>query len=416
MAQKADLSFSEFLNKNGILPPDTLEAELAVVDEIAALGLRVNLARVLRERGVLDEAAIGRVLALPMKESKRTLLAEQLRWLKAPPPSEPKVAELALQCGILSAADLEEAKALQEKVRPLRVDKRPLEVLIEKGKLLPEVAVALFDALREPQQAVFSRADLTFCTVASIERAVTPADLQAAIALQRRLCARTRVGRPLGEILFATGKLPAEALATITEVVRGQCPDEPPHRVNPANTSRDQDRKIAELVQRGWIELDQVEESRRVQEVMKELGIGRKLGEVLIARGVVALDRLDALYQSAKDGPPPVPADEPEVVQPLESLLSHPAQASPTPAPAGPTEMAPLEDDATPMEPLADDEAIAMEPLADDEDAPIAMEPLPDDAVLRPDPPRGIIHGRPGARGKSRKPAVRVGRRRKKKA
>lgn len=360
MPTKPDLAFSEFLTKNDMLSAEVLERALEVVDKVLALGLRVPLARVLREQGTLDGAKIARVLELPMSDRKRELLAEQLRWLKVPPPQEPRVAELALQCGLVGLVDLEEARALATKVQELRVDKRPLEILIEKGKLLPEVAVALFDALRAPAAAVFTRADSAFCTTATSSRAVAPQDLQAAISLQRRLCARTRIGRPVAEILLATGKIKPETARTITDVVRSQCPDEPAHRVEAVITTRQQDRHIAELVQRGWIPLLQVDESRRVHEVMKELGLERKLGEVMVARGIIALDQLEALATAAKtsDGPPPLPEG-----------------------------------------------AITMEPLPDDagEEATM-MEPLPDDEMLQADPPSGIIRGRPAGASAPRKP------------
>ncbi len=365
MSHKADLALSELLNKHGMLPPATLERELVVVEQIAALGLYVPLGRALRERGVLDTDGVRRVLALPMSEKKRELLADQLRWLKAHTPAEPRIAELAMQCGLVLLADLEEAKSLQEKVREWKIDKRPVEVLIERRKLLPEVAAALFDSLRAPTIAVFSRADIVFCTLASTSRAASPQDLQAAISVQRRLCALTRVGRPIAEILIAQGKLALGTTSTIVDLVRAQCPDEPPHRVFPAVTTKDQDRKIAELVQRGWIPLPQVEESRRVLEAMQELGLQRKLGEAMAARGVVDLTQLDALVEAAKN-----------------------SAWSPPPLPSEPVLMEPLPDD-------EGEEAIMLDPLDDDEE------------VLQADPPSGVIRGgavRPG--GAKRRPKL----------
>ena len=98
MALKSDNAFAELLTKHDLLDPRVLDGALAAVDEVLALGLRVPLARVLRERKHLSPAAVARVFAVPLSDKKRVLLVEQLRWLKESPPEEdPKIPELGLQ-------------------------------------------------------------------------------------------------------------------------------------------------------------------------------------------------------------------------------------------------------------------------------------------------------------------------------
>ncbi len=369
MALQSDLAFSAMLAKHEVLPAGTLEDALQVVDSVLALGLRVPLARVLRERGIIDPAATKTILDLPMNDKKRALLAEQIRWLtQSPPQEEPRIPEAALQAGLISIQDSAEVRALQGKVKSIGFDKRPLEILIETRRLLPEVAVALFDHLRAPDAAVFSRADLVFCTVAASSRAAPPKDLQAAIAVQRKLCARTRLGRPVGEILLALGKLQPEPLQTLVDLVRAQCPEEPAHRILPLSTSREQDRQIAELVQLGWIPLDQVDESRRVLGVMQELGLQRKLGEVIAARGVAPLDRLEALVAAAKARPDAPPALPPGTVA-LDALAEDLESRETAAIRGGAVLEGDLPPDGMPME-----------------SEPVLMEPLPDE-VLEADPP-----------------------------
>lgn len=367
MTHPADLALSESLLKHAILPAAILQEDLEVVERVQALGLKMNLARVLRERNRLDDAGREKALAIPFSEKKAALLEDQLRWLRTLPPAEPPVVELALENGLLTREDVAAAEIVRGQVKEWGIDKRPLEILLETGRLLSDAAFALFDVQREPDQALLTASDLAFCRIAASSRLAAPLDLQEAIASQRRLAVKLKWRRPVAELLFARGKISRDGLLAAQTMVRVQFPHEDPSRFEAVTTDDEVEAKIATLLaRRRAASPAQLIECLRLREQLREMGFERRLGEMLIMCNLLKVENIDTLL-AAGAGARAATDPSPSGVAALED----------DPSSDSAVEMTPLDDSASRIAPLVEDlSPVEMVPI---DAEPQEQEPLPDD-------------------------------------
>lgn len=307
MSTAADDRFAGLLVQSQVLPAESVRQEQEVAERVRALGLVIDLARVMTERGTLGAEPRKRFLALPLSEADKTLLAGHLASLQRKPAPDRRLGELAAQHGLVAKAQVDEALALQHEAQKLGVQKRLGDVLVERSWLAAEVVRALVEvqdaiaAQKDPKRkgtvkSIVAPSDLVFCAIASANRLAGPAQLQKAILAQRRLYQRLQIRRPVGEVLLGLRVIAPEGLLATQRLVRARLRDADPAEFEAVLTTDDQEAKIGEILHATkTVRAEQVAECIQIQRVMRELGLSRRIGEILVMKGYLDLSALDAL-------------------------------------------------------------------------------------------------------------------------
>lgn len=209
---------------------------------------------------------------------------------------------LALQTRVVTETQLEQAVAAQRRERKAG---RPVpklgDALVNEGILSPAVLDGLLllqgrirESGREDSRTEAIAADLRFGQVALDARFISERDLEQALSEQERRTAKG--GRPLaaeagalGSLLIELGSLSREARDLVLELQeqRAQRPAAPPPSVRVPDA--DSDKLGRMLVESRIVSEGQVDAALTLQRQLREKGLDRKLGELLVLQG--ALDR-----------------------------------------------------------------------------------------------------------------------------
>ncbi|MBI3096784.1 MAG: GAF domain-containing protein [Planctomycetes bacterium] len=152
--KRETLLFGKILLSNKLVKQDQLEECLRLQERIRLMGLEVRLGQLCVDRGIIDAKTLEAVLKL--QKQKFAIggdpLALRRKGLTAD--TDIPIGRLALDNGLLTQSQLDEAVSIQQRIRTLGVEKRLGEILVEKGFLTEDGLDGLLQVQRQRSQVL----------------------------------------------------------------------------------------------------------------------------------------------------------------------------------------------------------------------------------------------------------------------
>ncbi|MBI3268692.1 MAG: hypothetical protein HYZ53_06700 [Planctomycetes bacterium] len=323
MLTEADRLLSKSLVHNGLVSQEQVDACLQAVEKAGELGLRIALADVLVEKGFVERPALDALRKLPVRETERAIRDANFKPLQMTSDEDRKIGNLALRNGLLAQVALDQCLALQKEVAKLGAKKPLGEILVEKNFLSTDLVKSLLElqralegkASKSSGGSLLRQDDLFFGAIAVAKGLATREQIQEALTLQRQIFERTGLRRQLGEVLLDRRVLEPKAVQSVLEAQseRRQLAG-PPLLVNPQLGDDHENRLGRVIVDNQLVTEEQIGESLEVQARLRELGIQRKIGEILILKGYLseqAIRTMVGLQTQRRQAPARAPSRAP---------------------------------------------------------------------------------------------------------
>ncbi|MBI3273111.1 MAG: hypothetical protein HYZ53_29245 [Planctomycetes bacterium] len=302
----ADFQFAEAVLHNHLAPKEDLDHALGILEETRRLGLHLNLKEVLVDLGTLTRETAAAVANLPAPAGGGPRFETGVRPLDPARDDERRIGSLAVHNLLVTPDELLDALRVQQEEAAAGPRRLLGEILVSRGAL---DALAL-ESLVEFQRALLVRdragvrvpgtiltpEDLLFGSLVISNGLATPHQVQECLHLQREIQAQTGLEQRLGEVLFEKGYITRRAIELLLEVqhLKRKSAGLTLSLNLPEVTQEQEDRLGAVLEAGKFVRKEDVGEALSLQKKLRELGIERKLGEVLILRGFLDASKLEA--------------------------------------------------------------------------------------------------------------------------
>jgi hypothetical protein len=218
-----------------------------------------------------------------------------------------RIGVLALQAGVVSQEQLQRGLAAQKSRRKLDKKTRPLdEVFVDEGLVSPAVMDGirlLRERLRQQEDHTTTSimaiaADLRFGQVALDARLVDDKALKKALAEQKRRESAGGRTPGVGDLLVEQGSITREARDLVLELQerRSARPAAPPPTVRAAQDEGDRIGRL--LIENRIVDERQVQDALDLQKELRETGIDRRLGDLLVLRGTIDRPTLETVLKT----------------------------------------------------------------------------------------------------------------------
>ncbi|MBI4577629.1 MAG: hypothetical protein HY722_15310, partial [Planctomycetes bacterium] len=294
--------YSTAIRRNRLLGDDQLAEALVVHEKVRRLGVRIDLLEVAVAHDLLSDKVVRSLRRLAA--ARGLSVEDSPRLLQGvTPEADHALGALAAQNLLIPPQALGEALDLQRALRDLGVERRIGELLVERGHLRAEILgdlLVLQAWLRDPRQAatpdaglVITPEDVRFGKVA-IDLGVTEqAAVQEALHLQRTVLERTGLQLPVGEVLYGLGRIAGPDIERVLEEQRRRLEaGAAPALVR--LSEEDNDRLGQVLRENRLATPEALDHAAQVQRALRDLGLRRRLGEVLILLGHLSAEDVRA--------------------------------------------------------------------------------------------------------------------------
>ncbi|MBI5368296.1 MAG: DUF1570 domain-containing protein [Planctomycetes bacterium] len=306
-----DKAFANLLRHEKLVAEADLTIALMGAARIRALGLPVGVADVLVEQGALTAAKADELRRLQSLTSIRPLRRSEVANITLSPEDDRKVVDVAARYLLLVKTQVAEAEALAEQTEVCGCRLRLTEILVERHYLDSEALFALVVYLRvgggTPESGGVRAAagagstiyggtdDLLFGSAAISNRLASAAEVQKALGAQMRLNRTAGMRQGLADVLVAQDILRLTDAKRLMDIVRLRRPDANIRPLRVVQLSDEEADRIDRILEENdLVAPEQMDEARRIQAEAGKLGMQRKLTEILLEKGFVKKDTLDA--------------------------------------------------------------------------------------------------------------------------
>ncbi|MBI3271840.1 MAG: DUF1570 domain-containing protein [Planctomycetes bacterium] len=296
MDSAADTAFANLVRHEKLAPENAIQGCLAAAERIRALGLRIGVADVLVDQGRVPAGRAEELRRLQSLTSIRPIQRNEVGTVSMTPEEDAQAAALAVKYLLVPRDKCAEAEGLVRQVAQLGCRVRLTEVLAERGALLPETVFALLHVLRLPKGPAGSGEDeLLYAAVAVQNKLATPAQAQKALGVQVRLAKTTGVRQSVGELLVNQEVMRVEDAKRVLDILRLRRPVTAIRPVRVVQLSDAESDRIEQILLDNAVITEEVfEECQVLQRQMADVGVTKKIGEILIEKGYIKRDALDA--------------------------------------------------------------------------------------------------------------------------
>ncbi|MBI3272104.1 MAG: hypothetical protein HYZ53_24125 [Planctomycetes bacterium] len=310
MPDPIDVTFADIVEKNGLATRAEIEQCFEVLEYAQTKGIKLSLADVMVDKGLLNRPVVEGIrreqLGTPAATSE-----PRLRTLGISPKEDAKLGNLVANNRFVSEAEFEECVGIRQQLASIGHPKLLTEILVEKGALREEVVESILEYIRSTRAIaspsatdvlpILNLEDLFFGASAIVNRLLSRATVQQAMALQRDLHARCGLRLRLGEVIVEKKMVTYDALQAILQMQQFEMEMNQAPVIRRPRISEAEDAALRALVEAGkTFPAEQASQAKSAQQTLESVGIELKLTEVFLLRGFLEEPRLKLLLEQER--------------------------------------------------------------------------------------------------------------------
>ena len=232
---REDSQIGRILLRNELVTPEQLRECAELQKRVKEVGGAILLGEVLIQKGFIDESTLTGALAVQREKLAQAFAPHPLRGKGLTPEADNSIGKIALQNGLIVQEQLDEALAIQEKVRALGVEKRLGEILVDRGHMSHEAlegllrvqarrkkrateaelaAIGVQPGPTAEERAIDGVPEPFLLSILRETGAIPPAILEECRQLQRKLSSMS-VSKGIGAILLSKGYMSTDVARRI---------------------------------------------------------------------------------------------------------------------------------------------------------------------------------------------------------
>lgn len=314
MRHPADTIFAQQIVEDGLASAVDVRHAALMAENLQDLGLRVGVPDVLVARGVLGFGPAETLRKLIARRDGVQVPRSAAADLAFGATEDEALPGFLLERRLASPERMTECRELRRQVERIGLPKRMGEILVDLEVIDAALLESILAHVRSlaksgelSEKVLPSPEDLALGVVAVDARTIAPEQLCRGVSAQAALAKRTGLRLSVLEVCFGMGLVDAGAANAALDRLRARFPDLPVPAFEPLVIPADRVPRMQKLLHsRKWVPHERIEECEALRKTMEELGIRRKLGEVLVLRGYLPEDRVRrVLGLPARRGAPP---------------------------------------------------------------------------------------------------------------